>query len=77
MITRHNLNEIINQISNDDKKCILKSSREYTMIDVSFFNVGISISIGLLSDLPSDYDEKIKSGKVVLLETNEEQEKLK
>ena len=76
MITRDNIQDIVNLISDSDRESIHNSTREYVMMNVSFFNVGVSISIGLLSDLPLDYDEQVASGNVVFLETEEMQNML-
>ena len=50
MITRENLNSIINLITNKDKKRILNSSKEYTVLYLYVFNVGSYVTVRLTND---------------------------
>lgn len=50
MITRENLNEVINSLSDKDKKRVLNSSKEYTVLYLHVFNVGSYVTIRLTND---------------------------
>ena len=50
MITRDNLKDVINSLSDRDKKRILNSSKEYAVLYLHTFNVGSYTTIRLTND---------------------------
>lgn len=50
MITKDNLNEVITSLSNKDKKRILSSKKEYTVLYLNIFNAGYIVTARLTND---------------------------
>ena len=50
MITRENLTDVISMIKNKDKKRILKSNKEFCVLELLTFNVGSYVTIKLTDD---------------------------
>ena len=50
MITRENLKDVINSLSDSAKKRILNSSKEYVVLYLHVFNVGSYVTIRLTDD---------------------------
>ena len=50
MITKDNLNEVITSLSDKDKKRILSSSKEYTVLYLYVFNAGYCATARLTND---------------------------
>ena len=50
MITRDNLKDVINSISDKDKKRVLNSNKEFTVLYLHVFNVGSYVTIRLTDD---------------------------
>lgn len=73
MITRENIKELFNQLSNTEKLHIKKSlgNFEYVLFTASFFNVGVRVNYELSNDLPADYEERASEGNFVALELSE------
>ena len=47
MITRNNLKDVINSLSDKDKKRVLNSSKEYTVLYLHTFNIGSYVTVRL------------------------------
>ena len=50
MITKDNLKDVINSLSEKDKKRVLNSSKEFTVLYLHTFNVGSYVTIRLTDD---------------------------
>ena len=50
MITQDNLNDVITSLSNKDKRRILSSSKEYTVLSLHVFNAGYCVTARLTND---------------------------
>lgn len=50
MITRENLKDVINSLSDKDKKRVLKSSKEFSVLYLHVFNAGSYASIRLTNE---------------------------
>ena len=50
MVTKDNLKDVISSLSNKDKKRILNSSKEFTVIYLHVFNAGWYATIRLTDD---------------------------
>ncbi len=61
MITQDNLNEVITSLSNKDKKRILSSCKEYTVLYLHVFNAGHFVT----ARLTNDYN-RYKDGNTIL-----------
>ena len=76
MITRQNLKEVINALSNDDKALIMSDQEhEYTELELCVFNTGIVVYATLTNSL--DRMESLNETGDVILETEEIQNILK
>jgi hypothetical protein len=68
MITRENLEEIIKQ--GDKSEDWLDS--EYVQIEACFFNVGASVTLTPINDLPYNYDVIEGTGDTCFLESSDQ-----
>ena len=50
MITRDNLKDVINSMSDKDKKRVLNSNKEFTVLYLHVFNAGSYVTIRLTDD---------------------------
>ena len=50
MITRENLKEVINSLSEKEKKRVLNSSKEYAVLYLHVFNTGSYATVRLTND---------------------------
>ena len=50
MITKENLKDVLNSLSDKDKKRVLNSSKEYTVLYLHTFNVGSYVTVRLTDD---------------------------
>ena len=50
MIAKNNLKNVINSLSDKDKKRILNSGKEYTVLYLHIFNVGYCVTVRLTND---------------------------
>ena len=50
MITQDNLHDVISSLSNKDKKRILNSQKEYTILELHIFNAGHFVTARLTND---------------------------
>lgn len=73
MITQDNLNEIITSLSNKDKKRILSSCKEYTVLYLHVFNAGYCVTAILTNDY-NRYKNVSNDGNAIL--TTEEVQNL-
>ncbi len=72
MITRDNLKDIIKLGMDDNTEFFAnRENFEYVHISASFFNVGASVTLTLMDDLPSDWSELSEGGNDVFLETSD------
>jgi hypothetical protein len=74
MITRENFKEVVESLSDKDKKRILNSDKEYCVLYLHVFNVGSYATARLTNDY-NRYKNVSNSGNVIL-ETQEIQEML-
>ena len=75
MITRNNLKEVINSLSGKDKKRVLNSYKEYTVLYLHIFNTGCRVTIRLTNDY-NRYKNVSNNGNAILY-TEELQELIK
>ncbi len=72
MITRENLTDIIKLGMDDNTEFFAnRENHEYVHISASFFNVGASVTLTLMDDLPGDWSELSEGGNDVFLETSD------
>jgi len=71
MITRDNLKEVVNQLDQKDKKRLLNSLKEYTVLILHVFNVGSYTQL-ILTDNYTRYQNVSNDGNCIL-ETSEVQ----
>ena len=50
MITRKNLRNVVNLLSEKDKKRILNSDKEYAVLCLHIFNIGCNVTVRLTND---------------------------
>jgi len=50
MITRDNLKEVINSLDEKDKKRLLNTNKEYTVLELHIFNAGYFVTCKLTND---------------------------
>ncbi len=62
MITRENLKDVINAISEKDKKRLKNTNKEYIILELHCFNVGARVDIKLTNKTPL----RLNNGEVVL-----------
>ena len=65
MITKDNLQEVINSLSDSEKKRILRSSKEYIVLYLHVFNIGSYVTIRLTNDY-NRYKNVSYNGDVIL-----------
>ena len=65
MITRKNLNEVVNSLSTKDKKRILNSEKEYVVLYLHICNSGSYITIRLTDDF-NRYKNVSNNGDAIL-----------
>ena len=75
MITRENLKEVVNSLSDKDKKRVLNSSKEYAVLYLHVFNVGSYVTVRLTNDY-SRYKNVSYNGDAILY-TEEVQDLIK
>ena len=75
MITRENLKDVLKSLSDKDKKRVLNSSKEYTVLYLHVFNVGCRVTIRLTNDY-NRYRNVSNNGNAILY-TEEIQELIK
>ncbi len=72
MITKNNLRDVINSLSEKDKKRILNSDKEYAVLYLHIFNTGGYVTVRLTDDY-NRYKNVSNNGNVILY-TKEVQE---
>ena len=65
MITRNNLRDVINSIPEKDKKRILNSDKEFTVLYLHVFNTGCNVTVRLTDDY-NRYKNVSNNGNVIL-----------
>jgi len=65
MITRNNLRDVVNSLSEKDKKRILNSDKEFTVLYLHIFNTGCYVTVRLTNDYDR-YKNVSNSGNVIL-----------
>lgn len=50
MITRDNLKDVVNSLSDEEKKRVLNSNKEYIVLYLHTFNTGYCVTIRLTDD---------------------------
>ena len=75
MITRDNLNDVINSLSEKDKKRVLNSNKEFTVLYLHVFNTGGYVTIRLTDDY-NRYKNVSNNGDAILY-TEEVQDLIK
>lgn len=75
MITRDNLKDVINLLDSKDKKRVLNSDKEYTVLYLHVFNVGSYATVRLTDDY-NRYQNVSNNGDVILY-TEEVQDLIK
>ena len=75
MITRDNLRDVINSLSEKDKKRILNSDKEYAVLYLHIFNSGCYVTVRLTNDY-NRYKNVSNNGNVILY-TEEVQDLIK
>ena len=75
MITKDNLKDVINSLSEKDKKRVLNSSKEFTVLYLHVFNVGSYATVRLTNDY-NRYKNVSNNGDAILY-TQEVQDLIK
>ena len=75
MITKDNLKDVINSMSNKDKKRVLNSNKEYAVLYLHVFNTGSYVTIRLTDDY-NRYKNVSNNGDAILY-TQEVQDLIK
>lgn len=65
MITKNNLRDVINSLSEKDKKRILNSEKEFTVLYLHIFNTGCNVTIKLTNNY-NRYKNVSSNGNVIL-----------
>ena len=65
MITRNNLRDVVNSLSEKDKKRILNSDKEFTVLCLHIFNTGGYVTVRLTNDYDR-YKNVSNNGNVIL-----------
>jgi len=65
MITRNNLRDVVNSIPEKDKKRILNSDKEFTVLYLHIFNTGGYATVRLTNDY-NRYKNVSNNGNVIL-----------
>lgn len=75
MITKNNLRDVINSLSEKDKKRILNSDKEYTVLYLHVFNTGSCVNVRLTNDY--DRYKNVSNNGNAILYTQEVQNLIK
>jgi hypothetical protein len=65
MITKNNLRDVINSLSEKDKKRILNSDKEFTVLYLHIFNAGCYATVRLTNDY-NRYKNVSNNGNAIL-----------
>ena len=65
MITRNNLRNVVNLLSEKDKKRVLNSNKEYAVLCLHIFNIGCNVTVRLTNNY-NRYKNVYKSGAAIL-----------